>query len=269
MQSRAHSFPSLESATYSHSVLVESMIAARLCQDIFTPLCLASPTSRMSMGESIERTDTIEPTQKAILRTLLLKGFAQEEENAQRNNIKTLVTDITKQAPPFLPAQNKEDFQKELRSLLKTAISLWNGLQRSSCWVTATSQISVHPESWRPRQYTGGPAKAQSPSHPYRVLFPHIIKHGDEAPLYAGSVLWTESLWNTNIGAQRTTKCISLPEDSSNNVECSDGRVILWAERSTNGGSGDNNSHGSCVKANSLDGHHYGKKRVNGKSPPC
>lgn len=269
MQNRAHSFPSLESATYSHSLSVESIIAARLCQDIFTPLCLASPTSRMSMGESIERADTIEPTQKAILRTLLLKAFAQEEENARRNNIKTLVTDITKQVSPFLHAQNKEDFQKELRSLLKSAISLWDGLQRGSCWITATSLTSVHPESWRSRQYTGGPAKAQSPSHPCKVLFPHIIKYGDEAPLYAGSVLWTESLWNTNIGTQPTTKCISPPEDSSNNVECPDGQVILWTERSTNGGSGDNHSHGSCVKANSLDGHHYGKKRVHGKSPPC
>ncbi|PLB41262.1 uncharacterized protein BDW47DRAFT_115431 [Aspergillus candidus] len=234
MQNRAHLLPSLVSATYSYSLSVESMIAARLCQDIFTPLCLASLTSRMSMGALIERADTVEPTQKAILRTLLLNTFGQEEEDTWRHNIKTFVSDITE--------------------------------ERGPCWITATSRTSVHMESWRPRQYSGGPTKAQSPNYPRVALFPYIISHGAEAPLYAGSALWTENLWHTTIRAQQTTKRISPPEDSSDNVECPDGRLVPWAENSTNGGLGDNSSHDNCVKVNPLDGHHYGKKRVNGKS---
>ncbi|PKY03213.1 hypothetical protein P168DRAFT_291348 [Aspergillus campestris IBT 28561] len=267
IQNCAHSLPSLASATYSHSLSVESTIAARLCQDIFTPLCLASPTSRMSMGASIERADTVEPAQKAILRTLLLKAFGQEEEDARRHIIKTFVSDITEEFLPNSQEQDVEDFRKELRSLLTSATSLWSELQRGPCWITATSRTSVHTESWRPRQYAGGPAKAQSPSHPLVALFPHIISHGAEAPLYAGSALWTENLRHATIAAQQPIKRISLPEDSSNNVESSDGRVVPWAEKSTNGGLGDNSSHGNCVKVNPLDGHHYGKKRVNGKSP--
>lgn len=262
MQNCAHSLPSLVSAAYSHSLEVESLIAARLCKNVFTPLCLASPTSRMTMGESIERADTVEPTQKAILRTLFLKAFGQEEEDARSHNIKTFVSDITEELSPFLREQDVEDFQKELRSLLNSATSLWGRVQRDPSWITATSRTSVHSEHWRSRQYAGGPAKAQSPSYPRVALFPHIIRHGDKVPLYAGSALWIENPRHKTIGAQQTTKRIGLPEDSSNDVEFPDRRVIPLAEKSTNGGLGDNSS-----KVYPLDGHHYGKKRVNGKSP--
>ncbi|KAF9882885.1 hypothetical protein FE257_004922 [Aspergillus nanangensis] len=51
---------------------IQSLVAERLCKDIFQPICIRSPSGMLSMGQSLQRSVSLSQDQKAVLQALLM-----------------------------------------------------------------------------------------------------------------------------------------------------------------------------------------------------
>lgn len=179
----------LVSSVYPRPLVAQSIIAEHLSTEIFSQLYMASPVSRISMGEAIQRSNDIQPQQKAILRSLFFKAFSTEEKRLQNDIAGFVSIDVLEELEPLLSRQEVGAFQEELKDFLLSAVRLWDTVRRCSQWIISTYSSSMFCDSWRfhgntdPATTTPGPAAM--------VLFPHIFCEGSEKPLYPG-LLWVK-----------------------------------------------------------------------------
>ncbi|XRM49182.1 hypothetical protein ABZX51_012061 [Aspergillus tubingensis] len=209
--------------------IAQSLIADRLARDVFKPMCIASPKGLKSMGDEIQRSAN-EPRQKAILRSLLFKTFREEEEEQQRDIIKSVTSELLHELEAMLSSEGNSVFEEELITYLETAADIWNQMKRGSDWVLASSIWHNNFPAWNK---TRGPSSSTAvgqqrllPGPPWIVIFPQMYVDGNDSLFYPGS-LWSfdpapveekrnaQSPRARRVSASRSSKSPTVAEASS------------------------------------------------------
>ncbi|GLA61629.1 hypothetical protein AtubIFM54640_002152 [Aspergillus tubingensis] len=209
--------------------IAQSLIADRLSKHVFKPMCIASPKGLKSMGDEIQRSAN-EPRQKAILRSLLFKTFREEEEEQQRDIIKSVTSELLHELEAMLSSEGNSEFEEELINYLETAADIWNQMKRGSDWVLASSIWHNNFPAWNK---TRGPSSSTAvgqqrllPGPPWIVMFPQMYVDGNDSLFYPGS-LWSfdpapveekrnaQSPRARRVSASRSSKSPTVAEASS------------------------------------------------------
>ncbi|EAW13720.1 uncharacterized protein ACLA_044400 [Aspergillus clavatus NRRL 1] len=177
--------------TYPRTIYAQSIIASRLSQDIFLATYLNAPTGRMSMGEVLQHSRNLRPSQKAILRSLLTTLFQPDEQRVRTETLETAASDLYRTLAPLGRAGKTHEFRQSLHEFLESAANMWYSMRTCSRLFYATSKLGDHSPSWRHSGSHVSPRDHQSsqpPAYHFLVLFPHIFCE-DESPFYPG-LLW-------------------------------------------------------------------------------
>ncbi|RAH56733.1 hypothetical protein BO85DRAFT_478537 [Aspergillus piperis CBS 112811] len=225
--------PMLFSYAEYHNVpcarIAQSLIADRLARDVFKPMYIASPKRLESMGDALQRSKN-EPRQKAILRSLLFKTFREEEDEQQRDIIKSATSELLHELEAMLSSEGNSVFEEELITYLETAADIWNQLKTGSDWVLASSIWHHNFPAWNK---TRGPSSSTAvgqqrllPGAPWIVMFPQMYVDGNDSLFYPGS-LWSfdpapveekrnvQSPRARRVSASRSSKSPTVAEASS------------------------------------------------------
>ncbi|KNG91134.1 hypothetical protein ANOM_000523 [Aspergillus nomiae NRRL 13137] len=167
---------------------VQSIISSHLSRNIFQPLRLEAPASRLPMGYALDRCDQITSQEKALLRALLVKVFRSDEQRQVDENIGSVVSEIVHRVEPLLET-GCIGFEEDLRQFLQDAAELWGKVQQTSKWVTTVSDSHLSAEVGGSNNGKGTELRG----HPVLILFPHFIAQEESSPLHMGSMLQADS----------------------------------------------------------------------------
>ncbi|OGM44513.1 hypothetical protein ABOM_006772 [Aspergillus bombycis] len=167
---------------------VQSIISSHLSRNIFQPLRLEVPASRLPMGYALDYCDQITSQEKALLRALLVKVFESDERRQVDEDIESVVSEVVHIVEPLLET-GCIAFEEDLRHFLQDAADLWGKVQQSSKWVTTVSDGHLSAEAGRSNNGKGTELRG----HPVLVLFPHFITPEESLPLHRGSMLQADS----------------------------------------------------------------------------
>ncbi|GAB1207577.1 hypothetical protein APSETT445_006301 [Aspergillus pseudonomiae] len=159
-----------------------------LSRNIFQPLRLEAPASRLPMGYALDNCDQITSQEKALLRALLVKVFRSDEQRQVDENIGSVVSEIVHRVEPLLET-GCIGFEEDLRQFLQDAAELWGKVQQTSKWVTTVSDSHLSAEAGGSNNGKGTELRG----HPVLILFPHFIAQEESSPLHMGSMLQADS----------------------------------------------------------------------------
>ncbi|GLA50599.1 myosin-3 [Aspergillus niger] len=202
-------------------------IAGRLASHVFQPLCIGSPRGTTSMGDALQKSEKIQPRQKAILRSLLFTAFETDEERVQSDLIQSVASELFDELKGILSTDNDNAFSKELLSYLETAARVWNKSKRVSEWILTSSDLHINPQQWKMIKGDSNKAvAAQEPANSGMVIFPQIYIDGNDSKYYPGT-LWSfdsgpveekrtaQSPHTRRASASRSSKSPTVAEASS------------------------------------------------------
>ncbi|GLA25346.1 hypothetical protein ACMYSQ_010270 [Aspergillus niger] len=179
------------------------------------------------MGDALQKSEKIQPRQKAILRSLLFTAFETDEERVQTDLIQSVASELFDELKGILSTDNDNAFSKELLSYLETAARVWNKSKRVSEWILTSSDPHINRQPWKMIKGDSNKAVAgQESTNSGMVIFPQIYIDGNNSKYYPGT-LWSfdsgpveekrtaQSPHARRVSASRSSKSPTVAEASS------------------------------------------------------